>query len=33
MERLLAAMEKGVLTREQMERAARHILGLILKLD
>ena len=32
-ERLLAAMEKGVLTREQMERAARHILGLILKLD
>ena len=32
-DRLLAAMEKGVLTREQMERAARHILGLILKLD
>ena len=32
-DRLLAALEKGVLTREQMELAARHILGLILKLD
>ena len=32
-ERLLAALEKGVLTREQMELAAKHILGLVLKLD
>ncbi|MBQ3423931.1 MAG: glycoside hydrolase family 3 protein [Clostridia bacterium] len=32
-ERLLAALEKGVLTRGQMELAARHVLGLILKLD
>ena len=32
-DRLLAALEKGVLTRAQMELAARHILGLILKLD
>ena len=32
-ERLLAALEKGVLTRAQMELAAKHILGLILKLD
>ncbi len=32
-DRLLAAMEKGALTREQMKLAARHILGLILKLD
>jgi len=32
-DRLLAALEKGALTRSQMELAARHILGLILKLD
>ncbi len=32
-DRLLAALEKGVLTRAQMERAAKHILGLLLKLD
>ena len=32
-ERLLEAMEKGALSREQMELAAKHILGLILKLD
>ena len=32
-ERLLEAMEKGALTREQMELAAKHILGMILKLD
>jgi len=32
-ERLLEALEKGVLTRDQMELAAKHILGLILKLD
>ncbi|MBQ8109487.1 MAG: glycoside hydrolase family 3 C-terminal domain-containing protein [Clostridia bacterium] len=32
-ERLLAALEKGVLKREQMELAAKHILGMILKLD
>ena len=32
-ERLLAALEKGVLTRDQMELAAKHILGLILKVD
>ncbi len=32
-ERLLEAMKKGVLTRKEMERAAGHILGMILKLD
>ena len=32
-ERLLEALEKGALTRAQMETAAKHILGLILKLD
>ena len=32
-ERLLEALEKGVLTRDQMELAAKHILGMILKLD
>ena len=32
-DRLLTALEKGVLTRAQMELAARHILGLILKLN
>ena len=32
-ERLLEAMEKGVLTRDQMELAAKHILGMILKMD
>ncbi len=32
-DRLLAAVEKGALTREQMLTAARHILGMILKLD
>ena len=32
-ERLLEAMEKGALSREQMELAAKHILGMILKLD
>jgi len=32
-ERLLDALEKGVLTRNQMELAAKHILGMILKLD
>ena len=32
-ERLMKALEIGALTREQMETAARHILGLILKLD
>ncbi len=32
-DRLLAALEKGALTREQMKQAAKHILGLILKLD
>ncbi len=32
-ERLLEAMKKGVLTRAQMERAAEHILGMLLKLD
>ncbi len=32
-ERLLEAMKKGVLTRKEMERAAEHILGMILKLD
>ena len=32
-ERLLAALEKGALTREEMELAARHILGMILKID
>lgn len=32
-ERLLSAVEKGVLSREDMETDAKHILGLILKLD
>lgn len=32
-DRLLKALEIGVLTRAQMETAARHILGLILRLD
>ncbi|MCM1193703.1 MAG: glycoside hydrolase family 3 C-terminal domain-containing protein [Butyrivibrio sp.] len=32
-ERLLEAVEKGVLTREEMEICARRILGLILKID
>ena len=32
-ERLLAALEKGVLTRADMEKAAKNILGLILRLD
>ena len=32
-ERLLEALEKGALTRDQMELAAKHILGMILKLD
>ena len=32
-DRLLAALEKGAITREQMLTAARHILGMILKLD
>ncbi len=32
-DRLLDALEKGALTREEMELAARHILGMILKLD
>ena len=32
-ERLLEALEKGVLTRDQMALAAKHILGMILKLD
>ena len=32
-ERLLEALKKGVLTRDQMELAAKHILGMILKLD
>ncbi len=32
-DRLLEAMKKGVLTRKEMERAAAHILGMILKLD
>ena len=32
-DRLLKALEVGALTREQMELAARHILGMILKLD
>ena len=32
-ERLLEALKLGVLTRQQMERAAGHILGMILKLD
>ena len=32
-ERLLEAMEKGVLTRESLETAAKHILTLILRLD
>ena len=32
-ERLLEALEKGALTRDQMELAAKNILGMILKLD
>jgi len=32
-ERLLEALKKGVLTRDQMELAAKHILEMILKLD
>ena len=32
-ERLLEALKKGALTRDQMELAAKHILGMILKLD
>ena len=32
-DRLLEAMEKGVLTREKMEKAARNILRLILRTD
>lgn len=32
-ERLLAAVEKGVLTREEMEKAAENILRLILRID
>ena len=32
-DRLLDALEKGALTRGQMELAARHILGMLLKLD
>ena len=32
-ERLLEALEKGALTRGELELAARHILGMILKLD
>ena len=32
-ERLLEAMEKGALTRNQMEICAGRILGLILKID
>lgn len=32
-ERLLAAMEKGALTRAEMERCAKRVLGLILKID
>ena len=32
-ERLLEAMEKGLVTREAMNTAARHILGLILHID
>ena len=32
-DRLLAALEKGAITRPELERCARHILGLILKLD
>ena len=32
-ERLLEALEKGALTRAEMELAARHILGTILKID
>ena len=32
-ERLLEAKEKGLLTREAMETAAKHILGLILQID
>ncbi|MBQ1291605.1 MAG: hypothetical protein IIY28_09705, partial [Lachnospiraceae bacterium] len=32
-ERILTAMEKGAVTREDLVRAARHVLGMILKLD
>ena len=32
-ERLLEALEKGALTRADLELAARHVLGLILKVD
>ncbi len=32
-DRLLEAMEKGALNRRELERAAKHVLGLILKLD
>ncbi|MBR2996604.1 MAG: glycoside hydrolase family 3 protein [Lachnospiraceae bacterium] len=32
-ERILDAMEKGAVTREDLVRAARHVLGMILKLD
>ena len=32
-QRLLEAMEKGLLVREEMEICARRILGLILKID
>ena len=32
-ERLAEAMEKGLITREALETAARHILGLVLKID
>ncbi|MBE5808160.1 MAG: beta-glucosidase, partial [Clostridiales bacterium] len=32
-ERLMEALEKGLLTREAMEKCAEHILGMILKLE
>ena len=32
-DRLLAAKEKGALTREDMEKAARNVLGLILRVE
>ena len=32
-ERLMKALEVGAITRAELETAARHILGLILKLD
>ena len=32
-DRLMAALEAGAITRAELERAARHILGMILKLD